>query len=235
MPRDAPVTSTTLSCNFTRSLLSNHDLVAVRNSDRDPLWSGGAFGMAERKLVGPKPRRETITIAAQLHPVDADRVAAVLDQCAARVVRVVDVPLNEERKTLREGGVERNEMPRELDTIGTGAAHRQRPETGSFGGGLYVVGAQAQRRGSLADLDKSLFQPRPEGTGRSLVPVDDSHQLDVIVTEWNDAIAGAVARMTPAFDRCESVLFAEPQSRGIEFVNRDDHVVDSQHALTLGE
>ena len=47
-----------------------------------------------------QPRRQQLWITADLDPLDADGSDAVLDAGAARVVGVVDVPLDEERQTL---------------------------------------------------------------------------------------------------------------------------------------
>jgi hypothetical protein len=197
------------------------------------VWSGDARSNAQRELVWSEPSFEPILITADLYPLDTDWVAAMLDEGAAGMVSVVDMPLDEERKSLSEGGVERNEMPGELDTVGTGATHRQRRATGSLGDGFYVVCAQTQHCGPLADLDESLFHPRPEGTAQGLVVIDDRHQLDVVAAQRNDSITGAMTRMTPARDGCETELVVEPACRRVEIVNRDNHVIDSQHAPTL--
>jgi hypothetical protein len=53
----------------------------------------------------------------------------MIDECAARVVHVVDMPLDEERETLGHGGVEACKVPCELDAVGTCASARHRRQT----------------------------------------------------------------------------------------------------------
>ena len=71
---------------------------------------------------------------------------AVLDERPARVVGVGEVPLDEERQTLAEGGIVGHQVPVELHPVRTRAAHRQRLVPGSPRHGVEVVGPQAQRR-----------------------------------------------------------------------------------------
>jgi hypothetical protein len=115
--------------------------------DGDPVRARWTLDGSQGKVVLAQPRRESIGIAAQLHPGDAVRCAAVLGDRVARVVDVVDVPLDEERKAVGQRGIEGDQVPCELDAVGTGATHRQRLAPGSSGGRLDVVGAQAERRG----------------------------------------------------------------------------------------
>jgi hypothetical protein len=119
----------------------------------------------------------------------------VVDEGAARVVHVCHVPLDEEGEALGEGGVERHEMPLELDAVGTGAGHRERLASGPFCDGLEVVGAQTERGGRFTDLGQSSLSPRGGGAGCGLIGVDDRHELDVLAAERHDAIAGAVANV----------------------------------------
>jgi hypothetical protein len=76
-----------------------------------------------------QPGRELILVTADLDPVDADRRTTMIDECAARVVHVVDMPLDEERETLGHGGVEACKVPCELDAVGTCASARDRRQT----------------------------------------------------------------------------------------------------------
>ena len=87
---------------------------------------GRTLDVANGKLVMPQPGRESSLIAAQLDPIDADGRAAALDDGAAWMVDVVDVPLDEEGETVGQRGVEGDEVPREFDAVGTGATHRER-------------------------------------------------------------------------------------------------------------
>ncbi len=68
-----------------------------------------------------QPGRELILVAADRDPVDADRGTTMIDECAARVVHVVNMPPDEERETLGHGGVEAYTVPCELDAVGTRA------------------------------------------------------------------------------------------------------------------
>jgi hypothetical protein len=173
-----------------------------------------------------QPYRKEILIAAKLDPVDAARGAAMLDEPAARVIRVIDMPLDEKGKTFAEGGVERHEVPLEHDAVGTATTHPERLAPGSLGGCLDVVGAQAERSGPFADLDESSFQPRPHPARSRLVAVNDSHELDVAAAERHDAVASAVASVTPARNRCEAVLLVILAARCAEVLDDDDDMVD---------
>jgi hypothetical protein len=51
-----------------------------------------------------------------------------------------------------------------------------------------------------------LSHPRGERAGSRLVTIDDSHELDVAAAERHDAIAGAVAGVTPTGNGCEAIL-----------------------------
>ena len=74
--------------------------LAVRDGDCHPVRPGRAFDVTKRKLMLPQPGRESILVAPELDPVDADRGAPVLDEFATRVVPVIDEPLDEEGKAV---------------------------------------------------------------------------------------------------------------------------------------
>lgn len=181
------------------------------------------------KLVVSQPGREPVLITADLNPADADRSATVLDELAAGVIGVVDVPVDEEGKTFGQGGLEGHELPCELDAVGAGATHRQRRVPGPLGRDRDVVGAEAQGRRRFAGLDKASSHPRAERAGRRLVTIDDGHELEVAAAERHDAIAGAVAGVTPTRDGRKAMLLVEAPGRRVEVCNDDDHVVEGQH------
>jgi hypothetical protein len=101
-----------------------------------------------------------ILVAGHLDPSDTNDGTSVLDVFAARVFHVLDVPLDEEGETLRQGRVEGYQVPCELDAVGTRSAHAERLAASSSDRGVDVVGAQAQCRGCLADLGELPLHPR---------------------------------------------------------------------------
>ena len=180
--------------------------------------------------MGTEPRCQSVRVAADLDPVDADGGDAVLDERVARVVGVGDVPLDEERQTLAERGVVGHEVPVELHSVGTCATHRQRLVPGPSHHGVEIVGPQTQRAGPFAGFAEPSPHPRADRAGRRLVTVDDGHQLDVAAAERHDPVAGAVPDVATAEDGRQADRLVVATGSVVEIVDDDDHMVDGQHA-----
>ena len=155
----------------------------------------------------------------------------MLDAAPARVVGVVDVPLDEERETVAERRVVSHEVPAELHPVGPRAAHRQRLVAGSP---RATASMSSVRRHSAPGPSPTSASRRcthdPTGLRRRLVAVDDGHQLDVAAAERHDAVARAVPDVTTAGDRRQPELVVVATGRRLEIVDDDDHMVDGQHA-----
>ena len=135
-------------------------------------------------------------------------------------------------RPLAKGRVVSHEMPAELHPVRPRAAHRQRLVAGPPRGSFDVVGPEAQRTGTLADLGETSLHPRADRAGRGLVAVDDGHQLDVAAAERHDAVARAVPDVATAGDRRQPVLVVVATGRRLEILDDDDHMVDGQHVLS---
>ena len=137
--------------------------VAAGDRHGDPARSRSTGDDTKRQVVRSQPRRQPLRITADLDPLDADGGDAVLDAGAARVVGVVDVPLDEERQTVGQGRVVGHEMPVEFHPVRPRAAHRQRLVAGPPGRGFDVVGPEAQRTGTSPTSASRRSHPRADG------------------------------------------------------------------------
>lgn len=216
-----------------RGISADDDRFALGDGDGHPVRPRYATDVPEGKLMGTQPGRESILVAADLDPGDAHRGTTMLDDRAAGVVHVIDMPLDEERQTLGHGCLEAHEVPRELDAVGTCATHQQCPAPDASGHGFHVVGAQAQRRGSFTDFDETASHPRPEWAGSRLVAVEHRHELDVAATERHYAVACAMASVTPTRNRCQARLVVTAAGSGTQVRYQDDYMVDRQHLRTI--
>jgi hypothetical protein len=100
-------------------LSADEDRLAVRDGDGHPERARCALDVTKRKFMRSKPSCESILIAAELDPVDADGGTTVIDEYPARVVHVVDQPLNGEGETLFNAASQGDEAPFELLPSGT--------------------------------------------------------------------------------------------------------------------
>jgi hypothetical protein len=139
-----------------------------------------------------QPGRDWILVAADRDPVDADRGTTMIDECAARVVHVVDMPLDEERETLGHGGVEAYKVPCELDAIGTCTTHQTGPAPGPSGRRLDVLGVQPQRRGSFGDLEQTAPHPTTRAGWKRLRRDHHRHDFDVAAAAARHAGRGTL-------------------------------------------
>ncbi len=64
----------------------DHDRLAVRHRDGDPLRSRAPIDQPQREVVIAEPRRQACRVSSELDPVDRDRPEAVLDAVVTGVV-----------------------------------------------------------------------------------------------------------------------------------------------------
>ena len=197
----------------------------------------GASGVSDRLLGAVANQRDDLAGRVERLTSERDALAAQQragDEFAARVVHVIDQPLDEEGQTFAQSRIQGHEPTFELDAVGTCAIHRKGLPSGPSARTLDVVGAQAQRRGPITASRESPCHPRSERAGSGLDAVDDCHELDVAAAQGHDPVGGAVAGVAPARHGSEALLFVVPASRRVKVLDEDDHMVDGQHPGTIG-
>ena len=186
-----------------------------------------AIGRPHIQIMVPKPVSETSGVASHLNPRDASRFHPMGSKCSARMILRKNIPLDEKGQSFFDGDVQPQEVPAQLDSVGSHPGHRYRGEiepptdTDDVGGSKAQPG-EGSHEGPGAN-------PPTEGAAGCLARIYHGHELEVVTTKRYESVGGSVSRVSTARHGSESVLIEQSFRCSIEVRNRHDHVVESQH------
>lgn len=196
--------------------------------DPNPLYAGRSIDNPQIQVMLAQPAFQTFGISAKLDPRNAVGIDSVGRAGSPRIILRRNVPLDEERQAGTKRHLQPKKPPAELDSVRSHPRHRHRHQVEAPTEADDVDRAEAdsgQRIGKGVRPD-----PPTERAVGCLGRVHDRDQLEVVRAKRNKSIRGTVAGVTATGHRVEPVLVQQPLRGAIEVGNRQDRMIESQHA-----